>query len=114
MVFHINVSLFSNVFLWGLYFWSAIPLICCATFLFDSPVRAFTSLLCWHVVMSVFAQILLTILTLYISTWAASFIERLAYISLPSYALSSGMLRVAMMCSIRMLNDTVLQTGSGK
>lgn len=85
--------------LWALYFWCCIPFVYCFSFLFDSPIKAFTAFLAWNVVVSLIALIAVAVLA-FASPTLRDILTTIFYLFLPSFSLGDGMVRLAMQCSI--------------
>uniref|UniRef100_A0A915E7R5 ABC transporter domain-containing protein n=1 Tax=Ditylenchus dipsaci TaxID=166011 RepID=A0A915E7R5_9BILA len=92
--------------LWGFYFWCCVPFVYCASFLFDSAIRAYTALLCWMVV-SMVVIIFFSVAGQFISPDLSNTIAYIAAILLPSYSLAKGLTMVTPQCLF--MDETELQ-----
>jgi hypothetical protein len=96
-----------NFMLWSLYFWCCVPFIYCASFIFNSPVKAYAALLCWNVVVSLIA--LLTDVTLEaVESPLRNAFHYIAFVLLPSFTLGNGMVQIAMHAGVEGLPRSIL------
>lgn len=91
--------------IWLLYFWCSIPFICSVSFFFNSSTKAYTFLICWNIIASSIFFIGTIFLSPYISTQINEYINILANIFLPSYALGRGVFAIALMCTVNELSN---------
>ncbi|KAH7693576.1 ABC transporter ced-7, partial [Aphelenchoides avenae] len=76
--------------LWALYFWCCIPFVYCFSFMFDSPIKAFTAFLAWNVVVSLVAVITVAGLS-FANATLRDILATVFYLFLPSFSLGDGM-----------------------
>lgn len=94
------IKLFRNIMLWALYFWSAVPFVCCTSFLFTSAVKGFAGLICYQTIVSVIALIAVGMVNEFGSDFFKAVTAPFFALVLPSYSLGHGMWMVSMQCSI--------------
>src|SRR3569623_1274292 len=81
------IQLFRNIMLWALYFWSAVPFVCCTSFLFTSAVKGFAGLICYQTIVSVIALIAVGMVNEFGSDFFKAVSAPFFALVLPSYSL---------------------------
>jgi hypothetical protein len=87
---------FSYISLWALYFWCCVPFVYCASFIFNSPIRAYTALATWNIVMVLVAMVFTWLVGAFVSPALKELLYNVAYLVLPSLPLGEGMIKIAM------------------
>jgi ATP-binding cassette subfamily A (ABC1) protein 3 len=90
----------TNFMFWALFFWSSVPFVYVASFIFSSPIKAFVALLCWNVIGGIVASIATQIVNILGSGDLATALTTLFSVILPSFALGHGVMEVTMQCPV--------------
>jgi len=87
-----------NTNFWALYFFSAVPFVYVASFLFSSPFKAFVALLTWNIIAGIVASIGVTVVLALGSLELANYLVIVFSILLPSFALGHGIIEISSQC----------------
>uniref|UniRef100_A0A183BIK8 ABC transporter domain-containing protein n=1 Tax=Globodera pallida TaxID=36090 RepID=A0A183BIK8_GLOPA len=96
----------SIALLWLLYFWATVPMVACASFLFEKATRAFNALFCWFMVGSMLTTIGTAILRMNVGGMGENttrLLNILIGIVLPTKAMSGGILNLALIATYQQL-----------
>ncbi|KAK0419450.1 hypothetical protein QR680_014152 [Steinernema hermaphroditum] len=88
------------VLLWILYFFSCIPFIYCASFLFESTERAYVMVSCWNTIASGIAFVFYGLTRAFLGTTAAAIFQAVFMIFIPAFGLGWGVSVIGMMSTL--------------
>jgi len=100
MIFSLTASqcMILDITFWMLYFFSAVPFVYIASFLFSSPFKAFVALLTWNIIAGIVASIGVTVVLALGSVDLTTYLVTIFSILLPSFALGHGIMEISMQC----------------